>query len=151
MAYHNGHLIRVLQNCTQQTMTNALASMELTSAQGRIMGFIAHQQEAPCAKDIEEAFQLSHPTVSGLLTRLEKKRFIELRPDPHDRRCKRIYILEKGWQLHDTVHAAIDQNEQRMVQDFTEEEKAVFQTLLLRAIQNMGESPCRQKKEESTT
>lgn len=145
-----GRLIRILQNCSDQTMTNAFTSMELTAAQGHIMGFIAHREEAPCAKDIEEAFQLSHPTVSGLLARLERKGFIEFRPDENDRRYKRIYILEKGRQLHETIHATLASNEQRLVQDFTEEEKEQFHALLLRAIHNMGESPCKRKHKEET-
>ena len=152
MAHRYGHLIRILQNCSDQAMTNAFTSMELTAAQGHIMGFINHRSEPPCAKDIEEAFQLSHPTVSGLLSRLEKKGFIEFRTDENDRRFKRIYILDKGRQLHETIHATILSNEQRLVQDFSEEEKAQFQALLLRAIHNMGESPCRRKhKEEPKT
>ena len=152
MSRRYGYLIRILQNCMDQAMTSALASMELTGAQGHIMGFITHRKEPPCAKDIEEAFQLSHPTVSGLLARLEKKGFIEFRPDEKDRRYKRIYILEKGRQLHETIHAAIDSNEHKLVQDFTEEEKEQFHALLLRALHNMGETPCKRKhKEESNT
>ena len=148
MELRYGRLIRVLQTCVDQTVTGTLAEMELTAAQGHIMAFVTHRQQPPCAKDIEEAFQLSHPTVSGLLARLEKKGFIEFRSDEKDRRCKRIYLLPKGWQLHEMVHGAIDRNEQRLVQDFTEEEKEQFRKLLLRAIHNMGESPCRRKKEE---
>lgn len=148
MAHRYGHLIRILQNCSDQTMNNALSSMELTGAQGCVMGFIHHRSEPPCAKDIEEAFQLSHPTVSGLLARLEKKGFIEFRPDENDRRYKRIYSLEKGQQLHETVHAAIRSNDERLVQDFSEEEKELFHALLLRAIHNMGESPCKRKHKE---
>ena len=131
-------------------MTEALAEMELTAAQGRIMGYLAHRKEPPCARDIEEEFHLSHPTVSGLLTRLEKKGFLEFRSDPDDRRCKRIYILPKGTECTQTMHATIRKNEERMVQDFTEEEKAIFADLLRRAITNMGGSPwCRKHKEES--
>ena len=131
-------------------MTEALAEMELTAAQGRIMGYLARRKDPPCSRDIEEEFQLSHPTVSGLLTRLEKKGFIEFRPDPEDRRCTRIFILPKGTECTQTMHATIENNEARMVRDFTEEEKSVFADLLRRAIINMGGSPCcRKQKEES--
>lgn len=131
-------------------MTAALASMDLTAAQGHIMGFIAHAGCPPCSRDIEEAFQLSHPTVSGLLSRLEKKGFIEFRPDEHDRRCKRVYILPKGQQCHEMMHITIAENERRMVQGFTEEEKTQFAWLLERAITNMGGPEKRKHKEEST-
>jgi len=145
-----GHRLRLLHWCTDQTMTQALASMELTAAQGRIIGYLAHRETPPCSRDLEEQFQLSHPTVSGLLNRLEKKDFVELRPDPEDRRCKRIFLLEKGWQCHELIHRTISDNEERLVSDFTEEEKAQFSRLLDRAITNMGGSPCQRRSKEET-
>lgn len=134
-------------------MTNALAAMELTAAQGHVMGYLAHSKEPPCARDLEEAFQLSHPTVSGLLSRLEKKGFIEFREDPADRRCKRIYMLGKGNECEETMHRTILETEAKLVQDFTDGEKELFAQFLRRAISNMGENPCKRKhlnKEEPT-
>lgn len=132
-------------------MTNALETMELTAAQGHIMGYLAHRETPPCPRDIESAFHLSHPTVSGILSRLEQKGFIELRTDPEDRRCKRIYVLPKGKQCHALMHETILSNEQRLVQDFSEEEQAQFAAFLQRAITNMGGSPCRPKPKEEET
>ena len=147
-----GYLIRVLENCMGQAMNNALSSMDLTAAQGHIMGFITHRKNPPCARDIEEAFQLSHPTVSGILSRLEQKSFIEMRPDAQDRRCKRIYILEKGLQLEETMHQTIRATEEKLVENFSEEEKTQFAALLQRAIDNLGGHPCKRKhKEDSET
>lgn len=143
-----GHFVRILHSCTDQKITGALADMELTAAQGPIMGFIECAPQPPCSRDIEDAFHLSHPTVSGLLSRLEKKGFIEFRPDAEDRRCKRIYILPKGRECNERMHRIIDENEERMVQDFTQEEKELFEQFLLRAIRNMGATPCRRKHKE---
>ena len=150
MPKHYGHMLRVLHWCTDQTMTGALAQMDLTAAQGHIMGYLAHSPNPPCSRDIEEAFQLSHPTVSGLLSRLEKKGFIEFRPDEQDRRCKRIHMLPKGQACIELMHRTIRENEERIVQGFSDAEKAQFASLLERAISNMGGSPCQRKlKEES--
>ena len=150
MAYQYGHLLRILHWCTGQSMTAALEKMELTAAQGHVMAYLAHQETAPCPRDVEAEFQLSHPTVSGLLQRLEQKGFIELRPDPRDRRCKRIYVLPKGEECHELMHRTIRENEQRIVSGFTPEEQEQFAALLRRAITNMGGNPCRRKKEEDT-
>ena len=145
-----GHLIRILHSCTAHAMTSALADMDLTAAQGRIMGYLAHSATPPCPRDIEEAFHLSHPTVSGLLSRLEKKDFIALRPDEADRRCKRIYVLPRGRECQETMHRTILANEDRLVQGFTQEEQELFARLLTQAIGNMGGNPCKRKhKEES--
>ena len=149
MYKHFGHYVRILHWCTDQRMTAALTEVELTASQGPILGYIAHRKEPPCSRDIEEEFQLSHPTVSGLLSRLEKKDFIEFFPDEHDRRCKRIRLLPKGRDFTESIHRTIRENEARMVQDFTDEEKELFYRFLRRAITNMGGDPCsRRHKEE---
>ena len=150
MHHHYGHMANVLHWCTDQVMSGSLAQMDLTASQGRVMGYLARCKQPPCARDLEEVFQLSHPTVSGILSRLEQKDFIEMRPDELDRRCKRIYIREKGLQLDEMMHQTVRSTEERMVQGFTEDEKAQFADLLRRAIDNMGGNPCKRKhKEES--
>ena len=112
------------------------------------MAYLAHRETPPCPRDIESEFQLSHPTVSGILSRLEQKCFVELRPDPEDRRCKRIYVLEKGRQCHELMHQTIQNNEERIVEGFTPEEQEQFGALLQRAITNMGGNPCRRRHKE---
>ena len=141
-------MLRILHWCTDQSVTNALETMDLTAAQGHIMGYLAHRTTPPCPRDIEAEFQLSHPTVSGILSRLEQKGFIALRTDPEDRRCKRIYVLEKGLQCHDLIHQTIQRNEKRIVDGFTPEEQELFGQLLQRSITNMGGNLCRRKHEE---
>ena len=141
-------MLRILHWCTDQSMSNALESMELTAAQGHIMGYLAHREQPPCPRDIEAEFQLSHPTVSGILSRMEQKGFIELRTDPEDRRCKRIYVLEKGRQCHALMHQTIQENEQRIVSGFTPEEQELFGQFLQRSITNMGGNPCHRRHKE---
>ena len=122
-------------------MDNAMESMELTAVQGHIMAYLAHAKHPPCPRDLEAEFHLTHPTVSGILSRLEQKGFLELRTDPEDRRCKRIFVLEKGWQCHEVMHSTIQENERRMTEGFTPEEQEIFAGLLRRAIRNMGGDP----------
>ena len=145
-----GPRFRVLHWCTDQIMNDALSQVELTASQGRIMAYLVHRADPPCARDIEEHFHLSHPSVSGTLSRLEKKGFLEFRPDPDDRRCKRIYMLPKGLACHERMEQAIARIEQQTVAGFTPEEQAQFSRFLDRAIRNMGVSPCKHfHKEES--
>ena len=131
-------------------MNDALAQMELTASQGRIMGFLAHHPQPPCAKDIEEHFHLSHPSVSGTLSRMEKKGFITFCPDENDRRCKRIHILPKGIECHERIAKVISGIEQQVVSGFTQKEQEEFSLLLDRAIQNMGCNTCKPFHKEET-
>ena len=145
-----GRIFRSLDCALGQRMDQALSGMDLTFSQGHIMGYLAHRDTPPCAKDIEEEFHLSHPTVSGLLSRLEKKSFLEFRPDERDGRCKRIYVLPKGMDCHERIFHVILENEKRVVQGFTREEKKQFAALLTRAVENMGGQSSFQFEEEET-
>lgn len=148
MQRHFGHQFRILHWCIDTSMTDALTQMDLTSAQGRIIGYLARQDQPPCARDIEEVFQLSHPTVSGLLSRLEKKEFIRLEPDPVDRRCKRVVLLPKGSACHEVIRQQILENEEKIVQGFTEAEREQFLSFLQRAMDNMGHHSCEHRSKE---
>ena len=133
-----GHLFRMLSCAMGQRMNAALSGMELTSAQGPILGYLTHCQTPPCAKDIEEQFQLSHPTVSGLLARMEKKGFIAQKADPEDRRRKKVYLRPKGLECTQTMSVVIRQGDEELLLGFTQEERALFRDFLVRAMQNLS-------------
>ena len=134
-----GHYFKVIQIRLEHSMNRRLQELDLTSAQGHVIGFLSHTDDVPCARDIEKFFRLSHPTVSGLLSRMEAKGFVELRPDPEDRRVKRIVLLEKGMACSRQIERCIDENEQQMIRGFTQEEAKQFQRLLERAIANLSD------------
>lgn len=133
-----GRIFRSLDRALGRRMDQALAGMDLTFAQGHIIGYLVHCQTPPCAKDIEERFHLSHPTVSGLLARLEKKEFIALREDPEDRRRKLVYMLPKGQQCDEAMRAVIQSGDEKVLEGFTPEEGEQFRSFLLRALHNVA-------------
>lgn len=148
---HCGPKLRMLHAMIDQQIGLSLEDMELTCSQGHVIGFVMHQKTRPCPRDVEEAFGLSHPTVSGLLSRLEKKEFLELIPDEHDRRCKRIRALPKSRECMERLHAGIRTTEEKLMSDFTPEEQEQFFSFLDRAIRNLGGTvPAETKKEEDT-
>lgn len=121
-------------------MNRKLQELDLTSAQGQIIGFLTHRKTPPCARDLETAYGLSHATVSGILSRMEGKGFIEVRPDPHDRRVKRIYLLEKGMACSKVIWRHIEESEQLMTAGFTAEELEQFRSYLFRAVNNLEQN-----------
>lgn len=121
-------------------MNRKLQEMDLTNAQGHVIGFLTHAEQAPCARDLESRYGLSHATVSGILSRMEGKGFIELKPDSRDRRVKRIYLLEKGHACSKGIGRRIEESEQIMTEGFTEEELAQFRSYLRRAIHNLEQN-----------
>lgn len=119
-------------------MNRRLQELDLTSAQGHVIGFLKHAKEPPCARDLETTYGLSHATVSGILSRMESKGFIEQRPDPKDRRVKRIYLLERGLACSKEICLHIDELERILSRGFSPEELVLFRTFLMRAEANLS-------------
>lgn len=150
-AHNNGHKIKQLHMLTDQCLGQTLNQLELTPTQSRILGYLVRNRERQlCPRDVEEFFSLTHPTVSGILSRLEDKGFLTFRLDQRDRRCKRISVTPKALVSQAQIEVTIDAVEAQLIQGFTQEERACFARLLDRAIRNLGGEPCHfPKKEES--
>ena len=73
-----------------------------------------HRGEVVYPKNIEKQFSLTHPTVSGILQRLEAKGFITMLPDPADHRCRRVELTEKAEQCQQEISQHIREMEKRM-------------------------------------
>ncbi len=138
---HLGHYFKKLHFLMEQVMNRQLQELDLTNAQGHIIGYLAVHPEAPCARDLETEFGLSHATVSGILSRMESKGFTEVRPDPKDRRIKRLYLLEKGRACSKEIGFRVQETERLMTQGFTPAELEQFRSYLTRAIHNLGDQP----------
>lgn len=132
-----GHSIKKLHFLMEQAINQRLLELDLTSAQGHVIGFLRRSKEPPCAKDLETAYGLSHATVSGILSRMEAKGFIEQRPDSRDRRVKRIFLLERGLACSQSIWQHIEESERTMSAGFSPEEQAQLRTFLSRAISNL--------------
>lgn len=137
---HLGHSFKKLHCLMAQTMDRRLQELDLTSTQGHVIGYLTHAAEPPCARDLELFFELSHATVSGILSRMESKGFIAQQPDPHDRRVKRIVLLDKGNACSREIAEHIRQTERIMSGGFTPQELTAFRSYLSRAIGNLSET-----------
>ncbi len=150
----NGHRIKQLHTLTGQRLGKTLEQLDLTPAQSHVLRYLVeHRGQDPCSRDVEEFFSLTHPTVSGILSRLEAKGYVAFRLDQEDRRCKRIHVTEKALTCHAQIRIRIENLEEEMVRDFTPAERTTFAGLLDRAIRNLGGEPgtCQtlHKKEET--
>ena len=116
-----------------------LEDMELTSSQGLVLGFLARRREQTVSPgDIGKHFGLSHPTVTGILQRLEAKGFVAYAPDPADRRKKRVFATERALDCFARIQERFLETEARLTAGMTETEQAQLLALLDRVIENMG-------------
>ena len=90
-----GFKIKTISKLLTQNITNSITSLDLTSSQARVLGYLCYRtkrQEKVYPRDIERDFRFTHPTVSGLLQRLEAKGYLSIETSAEDRRCKQIHV-----------------------------------------------------------
>ena len=138
--YHLGPLFRIINSWFEQNLSAALASTELTGAQGFFLSHLVRRQgQTIHPKDLEQQFELSHATVSGILQRLEAKGFLICQPDPDDRRHKRILLTQKALDCTARIHQSIQSTETQLLQGMRTEEKDQLLRLLTRAAENIAD------------
>lgn len=149
---HIGPMIKLLNKEFELLHAEKSNAMGLTPAQLFVMHYIAKNQNVNiCHRDIEKQFELSHATVSGIISRLEAKGFVVCTADDADRRFKIISVTDKAKCCEKEMKSHIDRYEQQLVSGFSYEEKEKLVEFILRMIKNVeadADLPFRIPKEE---
>ncbi len=136
---HIGPLIKLLNKEFEQLHTEKASSMGLTPAQLFVLHYIAkHQGENICHRNIEKQFELTHATVSGIISRLEQKGFINCYADENDRRFRNIIITDKAKCVENEMKRHIELYEAQLVKGFSEEEKRLLISFIIRLLENIN-------------
>lgn len=94
---HVGFYVKKINDFLQINANEYLKKYDLTFSQMHILLFIAMKNNGSVQqKEIEQYFDLKHPTVVGLLKRLEKKNLLEVRENPDDRRSNIVVVTEQS-------------------------------------------------------
>ncbi len=91
-----GYLLKVIQENADRHANQLFKPVDLTSSQVRVLKFLRGRKgEKTTQKDIENYLKVSHPTVVGIVQRLENKGFIWTEFNGQDKRNKYIYLTQK--------------------------------------------------------
>lgn len=146
-----GPRIKRISNALDRKRTLDLEDMELTSSQGLVLGYLHRRAgEAVYPGDIGKYFGMSHPTVTGILQRLEAKEFITYADDPEDRRKKQVRLTEKAAECHQRMRDRFLETEAQLTEAMSPGELETLISLLDRMIEKMdaGCGCCSRTKED---
>lgn len=71
-----------------------------------VLNHLARLGDGVTPVSLARAFQVSKPTMTNTLQRLEARGFVELAPDPRDRRAKRVLLTSAGRAMRAAAMAA---------------------------------------------
>lgn len=140
-----GPRFRRINDGIRRTADADMQSMQLTIAQSHVLWFLRFMGRKVSQKDIEEHLHVTHPTVIGLLKRLEEKDFIRMERDETDRRMKNVYLTEKADALFEEMQQKREHIERQILEGFEAEEAERLREYLDRIIVNLGaeDADCR--------
>lgn len=88
--------------------------------------------------DLAEGAGMAPQSIGELVDQLEELGYVERRPDPDDRRAKRIYRTAKGEKASETARTTAFATEAALSDLLGEEELAKLRSQLLRIIDQIG-------------
>ena len=112
-----------------------LAPYQLSSSQFRIL-MILYKSPACSVRqtDIEAAFSMTNPTVTGLVHNLERKGLVKKADNPEDKRSRFLVLTEYAESRRNEFLSLADSIEKEMTDGLSETETAVLSELLLKVI-----------------
>lgn len=124
------YLIKSVSDKMRASGDAQLRQRGLTFSQLRVLGFLHDCGGSATQKEIERHLGAAHPTVVGLVGRMEKRGFVTHYTDDQDRRNKIVCITEKAELLGDELEKGRQQSFREMTSGLTEQERAELVRLL---------------------
>lgn len=109
---------------------NDLRTHNLTLSQSRVLIYLTHNGGQATQKEIEDFLEVSHPTVVGIVSRMEKNGFLDCRPDTLDRRNKLVCLTEHARGTGEDMDSVIGSMEKKMLGPLSDEQVEQLTSML---------------------
>lgn len=114
-----------------------LKNRNLTLSQVRVLEYISSKGGSVTQKSIEGYLDVSHPTVVGIVARLEKNGYLICYSDKTDRRNKIVAMTERSARVIHEVQRKIAAQEEKLLQGLSAEEIEQLRRLLNTILKNV--------------
>ena len=138
MDKHVGMYFKKISEKLEKKANENLGKRELTFSQGKVLWYLRKNSEKTVTlSDIAKFLDCTHATVSGLVSRLEKKGYLRIETDPNDHRAKNLFLTEKEMTKFRAMQEHRKQMEETLLQGFDEKERNELLSYLQRVYENL--------------
>jgi len=135
-----GYLLARVCKAHRGSVGDALAEVRLHVGQEMVLLHL-WQRDGLTPSELAGALGVEPPTVTNMLSRMERAGLLERCRDPEDARCTRVYLTEQGRELRAPVEQRWEAVEERTFSGITPEEEALLRDLLVRLHDNLARKP----------
>ena len=132
-----GGMIKNISDKVRQKADNNLKDHNVTLSQVRVLNFLWRENGSCSQKQIEDFLQVSHPTVVGLVSRMEQSGYIQTSVSPDDKRNKIVTVTDSGMALASELCRFMDDMDNRMLEGLSEEQQSQLADMLLTVAKNL--------------
>ena len=129
-------MIKYISDKVRQIADNNLKDHNVTLSQVRVLNFLWRENGSCSQKQIEDFLQVSHPTVVGLVSRMEQSGYIQTSVSPDDKRNKIVTVTDSGMSLACELCRYMEDIDKRMLVGLTDEQQAQLADMLYIVAQN---------------
>ncbi len=134
-----GYLMKVINDRIKVNADADLKEHNLTLTQSKVLAFLNRQGGRSTQKEIEDFLNVTHPTVVGVVTRMEANGFLESWLDPSDKRNKIVALTEAAHSTGLEMENKILEFERKMTRGLSDEQVAGFIDTLEHIYRNLSE------------
>ena len=98
-------------------------------------------QDGLTPSELADRLGVEPPTITNMLSRMEKAGFLERCRDPRDARCTRVHLTGKGRELREPVESRWEAVQRNALAGITAEEETLLRGLLGRIQDNLTREP----------
>ncbi len=142
-----GFLIKTISERFRSSIGEAVCERGLTMSQMMVLQILRENGGSSNQRYIERWLEVAHPTVVGLVTRLEKNGFVTSRTDPENRRNKIVEMTDKSYQAFNFFESGYQDFKKLVFKGFSEEEKELLLCYLERLRENLESDPRKPERE----
>lgn len=125
-----GRLLKMISDRKKAEGDAALKEKNLTFIQSQVIRYLYHHDGKSTQKDIENYLDVAHPTVVGIITRMEKNGFLVCSTDPVDRRQKNVEMTKAAVEVQHQIIAEMKASDQKMLKGLSDEEVSELYRML---------------------
>lgn len=137
---HIGMLLKCIDKKVVSAFNKELEQFDITLMQNEVLRYIYFHEEKQDVfqKQIEEFFNSTNPTITGILKRLESKELIKRETSMVDARYKKLTLTKKGRELSEkTLELGPKKIEHKLTQRLSSEERDELERLLILVLEGL--------------
>jgi MarR family transcriptional regulator for hemolysin len=127
-----GYLVHDVSRVRRTLMDKAMRPLGLTRSQWSVLSTLSRGgNDGMMQADLARLMEVGKVTVGGLVDRMEASGHVERRPDAEDRRAKRVFITEQGYEVIRLMIRVSTKVNEQILKGVSPEDQQITERVLL--------------------